>query len=112
MSTERTAILTGTGYEGRDKIIKRHCREGLPVVLKREPRNEYDENAIAAYLVTPKLFGLLGNSKKMIGYIKANTAKSLAKKMDAGSSVTGEVKSYYAPENRDHPRVTVYLDIE
>lgn len=107
----KSSIVTGTGFEGRKSIIDRYCKEGRGVVLKREPNNSHDENAVAVYLRVPRLFGLLGASKKQIGYIKSNTAKSLAKKMDSGTKVTAYVKSFYAPEGMDHPRVTIELDI-
>lgn len=109
---ERTVIVAGTGFEGRGAIIRRHCREGASILLKRELQNKHDTNAIAVYLKTPRLFGLLGKSFTKIGFIKANTAVSLAKKMDAGEKITGLVSSYYAPPSRDHPRVTLKLTIE
>jgi len=106
----KSAIVAGTGFEGRALIIQRHCEEGKEVILKREPNNKHDENAIAVYFQVPRLFGLLGTAEKQIGYIKANTAKSLAKKMDSGKQVKGHVKSFYSPEGREHPRVTLELE--
>jgi hypothetical protein len=102
----RNAIVAGTGFEGRASIIGRHCKVGSEVVLKREPNNQHDSNAVAVYLVVPRFFGIFGNAHKQIGYIKKNTAKSLAKKMDAGVSVSGSVKSYFSPGAMNHPRVT------
>ena len=109
---ERTAIVAGTGFEGRGAIIKRHCKDEASILLKREVKNKSDTNAIAVYLQTFRLFGLLGHSFKKIGYIKANTAASLAKKMDSGEKITGVVSSYHTPPDRDHPRVTLKLTIE
>lgn len=106
----RSAIVAGTGFEGRGTVIQRHCKEGRHVILERETNNKHDKNAVAVYIVIPRLFGLLGSSLKQIGYIKSNTAKSLAKRMDAGETITGYVKSYYAPQGRDHPRVTLELE--
>ncbi|WP_461521829.1 HIRAN domain-containing protein [Porticoccus sp.] len=108
----KSAIVAGTGFEGRDLTIKRHCREGMEVVLRREPHNKFDNNAVAVYLKIPRFGGLLGNSLVQIGHIKANTAKSLAKAMDSGAMVTGIVKSYWAPEDREFPRVTVEITDE
>tara|TARA_R100000656_G_scaffold64084_1_gene49150 strand:- start:477 stop:812 length:336 start_codon:yes stop_codon:yes gene_type:complete len=108
----KSAIVAGTGFEGRDITIKKHCREGMVVVLRREPHNEYDNNAIAVYLKTPRFGGLFGNSLAQIGHIKASTAKSLAKAMDSGTTVTGIVKSYWAPEDREFPRVTLEITDE
>ena len=106
---ERTTIVAGTGFEGRGAIIRRHCKDGASILLKREFKNKHDTNAIAVYLQTSRLFGLLGHSFKKIGYIKANTAASLAKKMDSGEKITGQVSSYYAPLGKEHPRVTLKL---
>lgn len=106
----RRSIVAGTGFEGRARIIKRHCREGTPVVLKRESNNPHDENAIAVYLKVSRLGGMFGSALKQIGYIKASTAKSLAKKMDGGTKVTGWVNSYYAPDGKEHPRVSLELE--
>ena len=106
----KDAIVAGTGFEGRDQVIRRHCREGMPVRLRREPHNEHDQNAIAVYFSVPRLFGLLGQAQLQIGYIKAAAAKGLAAKMDAGVPVTGYVKSFYAPDGRVFPRVSLRLE--
>lgn len=106
----RDAIVAGTGFEGRARVIRRHCRDGMSVHLQREPHNPHDSNAIAVYLVVPRLFGLLGQARLQIGYIKAGAAKSLAARMDAGVPVTGYVRSFYAPPERDFPRVSLRLE--
>jgi hypothetical protein len=106
----RTAIVAGTGFEGRDKIIRKHCRAGVPVFLRRDPSNKHDPNAVAVLLDVPRVGGLFGSTRKQIGFIKAHTAKSLSKRLDQGEEIKGSVKSLYAPEGRDFPRVTVELD--
>lgn len=106
----KDAIVAGTGFEGRAHVIRRHCKKGMRVRLRREPDNEHDSNAIAVFLSVPRLFGLLGQAQAQIGYIKAAAAKGLAKKMDAGVPVTGYVKSFYAPEGREFPRVSLRLE--
>ena len=108
MST--SAVIAGTGFEGRDEVIKKHCKNGLKVILGREPNNKYDKNAIAVFIAVPRLFGLLGISKKQIGYIKRSRAKPLSKKIDSGVAVSARIKSFYAPEGREHPRVTIELN--
>lgn len=104
---KKNAIVAGTGFDGREQIIRKYCKKGLKVTLKREPKNEHDENAIAVYLEIPVLFGVLGKSSKQIGYIKATTAKSIAEKMDKGQKFTASVISYFAPSEKDHPRVSI-----
>ncbi|MBC8236613.1 MAG: HIRAN domain-containing protein [Helicobacteraceae bacterium] len=108
----KNAIVAGTGFEGRDKIIKAHCKDGMKVILKRDPTNQHDKYAISVLLEIPKLFGLLGKSYKSIGFIKSNTAKSLAKKIDNGILVSAKIVSYYAPSDRDFPRVTIEVTDE
>jgi hypothetical protein len=106
----RTAIVAGTGFEGRAEIIRKHCRPGTPVSLKREPSNQHDPNAVAVSLRVPRLGGILGSSMKKIGYVKKGTAKSLARRLDEGAKISGRVHSMFAPEEMNHPRVTVELD--
>jgi hypothetical protein len=108
----KTAVLAGTGFEGRDEIIRAHCRDGMPIILERQPDNPHDPNAVAVFIDVSRLGGLLGTSRKQIGFIKANTAKSLAKAIDSGKAVTGYVKSFWAPDGRDYPRVTVEITDE
>jgi len=110
----RNVIVAGTGFDNpnssnRCEIIKRYVEDEMPVYLEREPDNKYDKNAIAVYIIVPVLLGLF-QSKKQIGYIKSDAAKSLAKKMDDGVKITGEIASYYAPSNIKHPRVSLALD--
>ena len=71
----QNAVIAGTGFEGRAKTIRSHCREGRKVILKRDPHNKYDANAIEVYIKVPGL--LFGRRLRQIGFIKAGTAKSL-----------------------------------
>jgi hypothetical protein len=84
----------------------------MAITLVREPHNPHDPNAVAVYIDVPRVGGLLGSSRKQIGFIKASTAKSLAKAMDSGRRVTGNVKSFWAPDDREFPRVTVEITDE
>lgn len=107
----RSAIITGTGFGDRGSIIRRYCKEGQRAFLRREPRNQHDKNAIAVEIRVPLFFGLLGTTARQIGYIKRNTAKSLAKRMDHGEEVTAVISYLLAPPCRDHPKVTLTLNI-
>lgn len=109
---KKNAIVAGTGFEGRNKVIRSHCKEGMKIVLKRDSSNIDDENAIEVYLIIPRLYGLLGYKEVQIGFIKANTAISLAKKMDEGTKLSSHVVSYYAPDSMDHPRVSIEVSDE
>ncbi len=106
----RNIILAGTGFENRPSIIRQYCKNGLDVVLKREPDNPHDPNAIAVLIEAPRLFGLLGRSLRKIGYVKASAAKSLAKRMDEGLLIQARIIRVYAPPNLNYPQVTLELD--
>jgi len=106
----RNVIIAGTGFHNRASIIQRYCHDGLKAVLKREPDNPHDPNAIAVFIEVPRLFGLLGHGLQQIGYIKASAAKGLAKRMDEGLVIQARVASVYAPSGRDYPRVSLELD--
>jgi hypothetical protein len=111
----KDAIVAGTGFlnpdgSSRVQLIRKHCKNGMPVQLKRDPTNPHDSNAIAVLISVPRMFGLLGQSLAQIGFIKAPAAKGLAAKMDAGTSLTGYVKSFYAPIDIEYPRVSLRVE--
>jgi len=108
----KSAVVAGTGFEGRPHLIRKHCRDGMKVVLKREPNNKHDMNAVAVYLKVPRFGGLLGAGLVQVGYIKANTAKSLAKVMDEGTAISCQVKGFWSPEGREFPRITLEITAE
>jgi hypothetical protein len=108
----RNVIVAGTGFEGRAAVIRRYCHTGQSVELRREPNNPHDPNAIAVYLESPVLFGLLGKRRRQIGYVKAPAADGLAKRMDEGLNIVAKVASFYSPVGRDHPRVSLTLEYE
>lgn len=103
------SVLAGTSFEGRAEIIRQFCREGAPIKLVREPSNPHDPKAVAAYLPVRKTFGLFGSGWKKIGYIKASHNKGFAKLMDDGRQVTARVRSFYAPPDREYPRVSILI---
>jgi hypothetical protein len=107
MKNEET--VTGTAYansdgEKRRAIIRKHCRVGAEVILRREPDNPYDNNAIAVFLVVPNHLGV---NKKKIGYIKEFPAISLAEKMDSGLKLKSRVKRCSDPAEDDGPWVVI-----
>lgn len=113
----RDAIVAGTGFSNpdgssRSDIIRKHCKEGMSVQFKREPKNAHDPNAIAVLITVQRMFGLFGSSQAQIGYVKSEAAKSLAKKMDTGTRLSGFIKSFYAPAGIDHPRVSLRIEYD
>jgi hypothetical protein len=54
----------------RQKIIKKNCKPGMPLILQYEPDNKYDKNAIAIFIeVKAKRF--------QIGYVSSAAARDL-----------------------------------
>lgn len=77
----KTAGTTFDGRQGKLWNVRKAADRGEPIVtmLRREPENPYDSNAIAVLVQA----GRKGTVAK-VGYVPANTAFWLAKKMDAG----------------------------
>jgi HIRAN domain. len=77
-----TCNLGGESY--RQDTIRR-CREGERVILKREPNNPYDKNAIA----------VLGQNGDQIAYLSRDNAAWVAELMDKGEAVGGQDSAHY-----------------
>ncbi|MBJ2155289.1 HIRAN domain-containing protein [Variovorax sp. IB41] len=107
------AVVAGTGFEDRAERIRRFCQDGAEIDLRREPKNRFDPEAIGVWMRCRLFFGLW-KPWAMIGYIQADRADQLAPKMDSGESrvIRAYVKSFYAPSGREHPRVSVEIEIE
>lgn len=74
-------------YKARQVAIK-SCTRGDPVLLEREPSNQYDGNAILVRL---------GNGEDA-GYVPSEIAVTLAPQLDAGEQVRAEVDWINAPD--------------
>lgn len=108
-----SAIVAGTGFDNRAAVIRSRCKVGANVSLRREPDNKHDSNAIAVYLHTSSLFGLL-KGRAHIGYIKSERAAKMAPKIDSGElRIVGcVVASFFAPSDKEHPRVSLTVQVE
>lgn len=102
---KQRAVVAGTGFEGRAEIIRQYCKDGGKAALKRQPNNRHDKNAIAVYIMVPRMGGLFGHAHKQIGFIKKHTARSLSKKMDAGVQIEATI-------NRLFIKTTVYQEYD
>lgn len=106
-----SAVLAGTGYEGRAPRIRSFAHPGMPVELRREPDNPYDENAVAVYLLVKRWYTLFRPVAIQIGYLKRARAASLSRKLDEGSRVVeATVVSTYKADK--HPRVSIQVVTE
>ncbi|MCH4563339.1 HIRAN domain-containing protein [Halomonas sp. EGI 63088] len=103
-----SAIVAGTGFEGRAARIRMFAHPGDAVELRREPDNPYDENAVAVYLRVRRWYTLFRPVPLQIGYLKKARAASLSKKMAEGVSIREAVivSTYKADK---HPRVSLKI---
>ena len=106
------SVVVGTGFRNPDgssrvEAIRRWCRPGREVHLRREPGNDHDANAVAVDLEVPLL--LFWKRRQQIGYLRSGTAKSVAKRMDAGQQLRASITSVWAPAGVDHPRVSLAI---
>lgn len=98
--------VAGTGHNNRADGIRKWCNVGDTITLKREPHNEFDDNAIAVYIKPRRLLGLI-KIKHQIGYINADAAEKMAFKLDMGADYQASISRVYCPEHMDWPKVTV-----
>jgi hypothetical protein len=77
----------------------------LRVLLRRNPENEHDENAIEVHAPT------LGRGRTMIGHVPRDLAAKLAPSLDRGDEWTARVMHVLVdPEHPDRPGVEVALE--
>jgi hypothetical protein len=110
-----TAIVTGTGLRNDDgssraRVIRRRCALGCEVVLRKGPTT-HKPDTVAVYLEVPRLFGLLRSSYAQIGDLEPRAAALIVARLEAEKSqIRARVKSLYAPEEKDSPRVSLFID--
>jgi hypothetical protein len=76
------------------------CREGENLILKREPMNRYDANAVA----------VLRENGEEIGYLSRHDAEWVARIMDDGYEVEARIK-WINGGTPDKPSYGVVVDI-
>jgi hypothetical protein len=76
------------GYE-RQKYIRSYCKPGTPLILKREPNNPHDANAIGVWVKAKALVFFADTVQ--IGYIGAEVAEELAPIIDRGGKVEARI---------------------
>ena len=98
--------LAGRSYHDADKV-KDLLKVGTPLLLKREPDNQYDKNAVAV------MFHNIFNGKDYcLGYIPREFNKSLAQILDAGRTdlfqcTILETDPYAHPEEQIHLAIDI-----
>lgn len=96
--------VAGISKEGRQGIVKQHCKVGQTVFLKREPQNPYDKNAIGVWIQA-------GMTQKQIGYIPDGTNRRFAAAMDRGKNLRAKIKNITGG-TKEHKTIGVNLEIE
>lgn len=81
--------IAGTYYYEAEELLKsKRLSTGMSVVVRREPSNQYDDNAIV----------ILHENGSRIGYFPKRLASTLAPLMDSGMKISAKVKEI---RNRD-----------
>jgi len=107
------AVVVGTGLRNDDgssraSVIRRHCSIGREVFVRRTSE-QAGPQSMAVYLRVPRLFGLLGSRQAQIGHLDPKAATAMSK-LAPGEEARAVVKSVYAPEEKDNPRVTIIIE--
>lgn len=87
----KIAGVTAKNQDGRSRqtCIRTFCKPGMPLILRREPTNKFDKNAIAVWIKARML--LIFSNELQIGYINSDLASELAVWMDKGRGLSGEI---------------------
>lgn len=75
--------------KSRQDVIRAYCRPGMPLVLRREPENPYDANAVGVWIRT-RVF-LFFETELQIGYLNRSVAREIAEHVDNGGPVTARI---------------------
>lgn len=105
---EYSAIVAGTGFEGRASVIRLLVYPGTKVYLVPEPNNKYDKNAVAVKVRVIKWYFLFIPLKVGIGYVKKTRAATIAKKLREGGKIL-DARVNSVDLERNHPRVSLRI---
>jgi hypothetical protein len=94
-----TTRIAGVTYEGRQTVVSKLLRKEI-VMLVREPKNEYDANAIA-------VTNTLG---EQLGYIPREMAARLATPIDKGARISAHVVSVGGYNGRVGVEIALHAD--
>lgn len=65
------------------------CRPGAPLILKPEPLNQFDPNAVAVWIMARSL--IIFKSEVQLGYLNADIAQEISSHMQQGGHVTAVI---------------------
>lgn len=80
----KVAGVSASNSNGRSRqnYIRAFCKPGMPLILKREPDNPYDKNAVAVWIKARAM--LFFTAEVQIGYLSAHVAAEIADHLDNG----------------------------
>ncbi|MEO7335439.1 MAG: hypothetical protein ABIV63_02570 [Caldimonas sp.] len=109
------AIVIATGLRNddgssRSRLIRRHCRIGIHVVLRRVPMDPLALSSVAVYLRVRRFFGLLGPKYQQIGFLDKSTAQAIDSRLGTGDELEASVTAVHAPAEKDNPRVSLAIE--
>lgn len=85
LSTE----VAGVSYGDRQQVIRKHCREGDRLRLRRDRRNRHSKHATEVW--TPK-HGYFSRGWRMIGYLPDDDAAKVAEMLSEGWKVEAFIR--------------------
>lgn len=102
----REFSIVGESVGDRQDIIAKQVRSQMVVILRREPQNPHDSNAVAIDVQTT-------SGVHTIGYLGRKVAAEIAPLMDKGIQIPARIARKYGGTN-SHPYygVRVELDID
>ncbi len=85
-----TAHKNSDGFD-RQFLIRRYCKRGMQLILKPEPENPYDKEAIGLWISVRVWF--LFPTEFQIGYINQELSGELSRHRAKGGRVTVTIKN-------------------
>ena len=92
----------------RQQHIRKHCAAFMRVILRREPDNRHDKNAVAVWVSAHK-FGVF-QAEVQIGHLAPELAAEIADHIDHGGTVTAEITEIIGSRRGD-PTIGVNIAI-
>lgn len=87
----RVVGVTARNPDGMDRqdYIQTYCKPNMRLILKREPDNPHDPNAVGVWIKARAL--LIFTSEVQIGHLSRDVAEQVADHMDSGGRVKARI---------------------
>ena len=86
----KVAGVTYKNPDGSDRqeIIKKRCKPGMALMLKRELDNPHGDNATGVWIKTKSLFS---SSEYQLGYLNSSVAKEVVEHIESGRTARAKI---------------------